>query len=157
MPWYNIPTCGTWPGWCCRRRWAWLRGLWHIWDHSQLIILQRLDIKNVHVCFWKYDWPLGLVDIVEIDGHDYEAPDISESETIPNWFFLNSGHKHVPCVFLRLWRTHLWHSAWLTLSTKGATSMPATYLRPNKKFKSSCFLIFWTKLLHPDSPSYLDR
>ena len=44
-------TCGTRPGWRCRRRWAWLRGLWHIWDHSQSISLEKLDIKHVPYMF----------------------------------------------------------------------------------------------------------
>ena len=48
---YDIPTCGTRPGWRCRRRWAWLRGLWHIWDHSQSISLEKLDIKHVPYMF----------------------------------------------------------------------------------------------------------
>ena len=48
---YDVPTCGTWPGWRCRRRWAWLGGLWHIWDHSQSISLEKLDIKHVSYMF----------------------------------------------------------------------------------------------------------
>ena len=48
---YDVPTCGTRPGWRCRRRWAWLRGLWHIWDHSQSISLEKLDIKHVPYMF----------------------------------------------------------------------------------------------------------
>ena len=48
---YDVPTCGTRPGWRCRRRWAWLRGLWHTWDHSQSISLEKLDIKHVPYMF----------------------------------------------------------------------------------------------------------
>ena len=33
--------CGTRPGWHFRRRWAWLGGLWHTWDHSQSITLEK--------------------------------------------------------------------------------------------------------------------
>ena len=44
-------TCGIRPGWRCRRRWAWLRGLWHIWEHSQSISLEKLDIKHVPYMF----------------------------------------------------------------------------------------------------------
>ena len=51
---YVIPTYGTWPGWRCRRRWAWLGGLWHIWDHSQSILLKNWTWNMYHVCFWKY-------------------------------------------------------------------------------------------------------
>ena len=48
---YGVPTCGTRPGWRCRRRWAWLRGLWHTWDHSQSISLEKLDTKHVPYMF----------------------------------------------------------------------------------------------------------
>ena len=48
---YDVPTCGTQPGWRCRRWWAWLRGLWHTWDHSQSISLEKLDIKHVPYMF----------------------------------------------------------------------------------------------------------
>ena len=40
-----------------------------------------------HMLFLKYDIPtmgLGLVDVVDVDEHDFEASDISE--TIPNNF-----------------------------------------------------------------------
>jgi len=61
----DVPTWRTRPGWRCWRRWAWLGGLWHIWDHSQSISLEKLGVK------------------------------------------------HVSCMFLRIWHTHLWDSAWL--------------------------------------------
>ena len=80
---YDVPTCGTWLCWRCRRRWAWLGGLWHIWDHSQSISLEKLDIK------------------------------------------------HVSYVFLKIWHTHLWDLALLTLSpSMSLTWRPLTYLRP---------------------------
>ena len=39
--------------------------------------------------------------------------------------------KHVLCLFLKIWRTHLWYLAWLTLSpSMSLTWRPLTYLRP---------------------------
>ena len=38
--------------------------------------------------------------------------------------------KHVLCLFLKIWRTHLWYLAWLTLSpSMSLTWRPLTYLR----------------------------
>ena len=80
---YDVPTCGTRPGRRCRRRWAWLGGLWLIWDHSKSISLEKLDIN------------------------------------------------HLSYVFFKIWRTHLWDSTRLTLSTSmSMTLRPLTYLRP---------------------------
>ena len=48
-----------------------------------------------------------------------------------SYFLEKLDIKHVPCVFLGIWLTHLWDSAWLTLSTSmRMTWRPLTYLRP---------------------------
>ena len=39
--------------------------------------------------------------------------------------------KHLPCVFLKVWHTHLWDSALMTFSASmSMTRRPLTYLRP---------------------------
>ena len=130
---YDVPTCGTRPGWRCGRRWAWLGGLWHTWDHSQSISLKKLDIKHVSCVFLKYDvptcgtrpgwccrrwwaWLEGL-------WHTWDHSQSISLETL--------DIKHVSYVFLKIWRTHLWDLALLTLSTSmSMTWRPLTYLRP---------------------------
>ena len=110
---FVIPTCGTCPGWHCRRRWAWLGG-----PLTYLTITNWFLLKNWHetctnVCFWKYY--LGGLWYIWAIPYRFEKLNI----------------KHVPCMFLKIWCTHLWYSAWLTLLTSmSMTLRPLTYLRP---------------------------
>ena len=111
---FVIPTCGTFPGWHCRRRWAWLGG-----PLTYLTITNWFLLKNWHetctICVFLKIW-LGRPLIYL--GH-------SQSISLEK---LNI--KHVPCMFLKIWCTHLWYSAWLTLTSMSMTLRPLTYLRP---------------------------
>ena len=78
------------PGWRYRRQWAFLGGLWHNLKNSQLD-------KACAMChFENVSYPLvglGLVDVVDVDEHDFQAFDISE--TILNRFlFINWIQKY---------------------------------------------------------------
>ena len=52
----------TRPGWRCWRRWAWLGGLWHIWDHSQSISLEKLGVNHMSCKFLRI-WHTHLCDL----------------------------------------------------------------------------------------------
>ena len=72
---YDVPACGTRLGWRCRRRRAWLWGLWNIWYHTQSIPLEKLDIKSAIHVFDNFDeLAVVLLLVVFVDWRGCPAP-----------------------------------------------------------------------------------
>ena len=146
---YDIPTCGTRPWWRFRRQWAWLGGLWHIWGHSLDFDFSRKNwikkhfqcvfLKMWHTHLWDSAWLMlstsismtwrpvtylrpFLIDFSWNFGYKTCAMCVFENMTIK---------KHFPCVFLKIWHSHLMDLARLMLTTSMSMAYrPPTYLRP---------------------------